>query len=158
MTKMVNYIEPEPEFESPADINSKEEPVVISNAKQEEVDEIAARVRAMNTGKVFEADKPTPDKTELPPKPPELSDMPWYKKQRIEQYQEVKREPPLIERRKQFTLTPNKRSKADVDRIIRSGNFHVVGGERIIHIHDIYIPDETPVEEVKPVKKGWFKK
>lgn len=156
MTKMVNYNEPEPKFDNPADINSKSEPVVIHDTKSEEIDELAERIKAMNTGKVFDADTPknTPDKTVFEPTP-KIEDTPWYKKAHQERlaeqpvYQGIKREPPLIERRKQFTLNANKRSMGEVDRIIRSGKFHTVGGESKVDLSNIYIYEfvEEPVDK-----------
>lgn len=148
MTEM-QYSQPEPEFTAPADINQKEE-VILTTPRQQEMDEISARVRAINAGKMFEAKQEPFPKTGIK-QPPKAEP----------EHQEIHREPPIIERRKQFTLTSNKRTPAEIDRIIRSGRFYTVEGGKSIKLNNVYLPQQI-VQEVEPVegkpkKKGWFK-
>jgi hypothetical protein len=79
--KMVDYHTPEPKFKAPLDINEKEEPpillaepkkqepVILANVGQQERDELAARVRAINAGKTFDAPPVMPKSPPIPPRP-----------------------------------------------------------------------------------------
>jgi len=172
MTKMVNYTEPEPEFEAPADISSKEEPVILSeDIRQQEMDEIAERVKAARAGKLFEASpENTPDTPklpkdetvfEMPPTPPRVDEKQWYKQAHIE-HQEIYRQPPEVERRNKQSdkNTSNKRSYAEIDRIIRSGRFYTNEGGKSIKMSNVYMPQPISKDADivdKPKKKGWFK-
>jgi hypothetical protein len=80
---MVKYSSPEPDFKNPLNINEKEEPpillaqpkkqepVILANVGQQERDELAARVRAINSGKIFDA-PPIPPRPTMPIPPDDL--------------------------------------------------------------------------------------
>jgi hypothetical protein len=64
----MNLNQPEPEFVAPADINDKEEIPSVEDIRRQEAEEVAARVRATNANKVFEA-PPNPPPTPVMPPP-----------------------------------------------------------------------------------------
>jgi hypothetical protein len=93
---MVKYSSPPPEFKSPLNINEKEEPpillaspkkqepVILANVGQQERDELAARVRAINAGKVFNA-PPVPPRPTMPAPPDHLLNHPPFPKTGVKQ-------------------------------------------------------------------------